>query len=66
MLNVPLSTTSLGGGIQKALTIVECFQDHSRAQKSSRYLECILGIFFDVYSKIDDTSIALLSTPKYS
>jgi len=49
-LNVPLSTTNLGGGIQKALMFVECSQEHSKAQKISRYPKCILDIFFDVFS----------------
>jgi hypothetical protein len=38
-LSVPLNTTELGGGIQQALTFVECSQEHLRAQESSTYLK---------------------------
>jgi hypothetical protein len=32
MLKIPLNTTNLVGGIQQVITLIECFQEHSRAQ----------------------------------
>jgi hypothetical protein len=52
MLNVPLNTIDLGGGIQKALTFIECFQDHSRGQESLRYPKCILDFFSMFFPRV--------------